>query len=722
MKQDVAVISLDAYAGQFYAQQVQELFGERITVCSYSVRDGSIEHMPRRYDLYMVTTDAFDSLGDLHQYVPIDGEMMEIHVTLRWDVVRRLQSLPAGKRALFVNLSDKMCREAVTRLNQLGVNQLVFDLYHPGAPEPDMGQYDFVITPQETRYVPAGAKEIIDIGQRVCDSSTMIEAALRLGLEELLESERFEQYQREVATNTYSFDRVFARGLRLESQFEMLMEILDEGIVGVNERGEVFACNRKLEEITGIPCGEALHRPAGAVYPFLPFARCLKEKAPQPARVVSAGGVNINVAVAPVLRGDACIGAFATVQRFNDAENRQNELRSQLLHKGYRAKYTFDDVVGQSPALLRCITILKKMSLTPLPVLLIGETGTGKELVSAAIHQASPRANGPFITINCGALDENLLMDTLFGHVKGAFTEARQPRKGAFLTAEGGTLMLDEIGNAAPKVQQALLRALSTRMIRPLGSDEDVPFDTRIIAATNAELLQDAQEGSFREDLYYRLAVITIRTPPLRRRKSDLPLLAVFFLTRAAESQGLPTPRLSRGALRKLQEYHWPGNVRELQNCLTRALAFCENGLIFAENIQLGPDTLPGDIARPERGKLSCPPARADSRQPHGEAAETAESPVAQPVPAESEDQGAMPVAEDAQPRLNARLARLLPQIVELGSISRQEYQDMAGKDISMRTAQYDLQILVRLGLVRREGRGPAQRYIVLPAARGFRA
>lgn len=379
-------------------------------------------------------------------------------------------------------------------------------------------------------------------------------------------------------------------------------------------------------------------------------------------------------------------------------------------------------LVGTSAAMQDLRANILKAAPTMADVLVIGETGTGKELVSAAIHQASPRANGPFITINCGALDENLLMDTLFGHVKGAFTEARQPRKGAFLTAEGGTLMLDEIGNAAPKVQQALLRALSTRMIRPLGSDEDVPFDTRIIAATNAELLQDAQEGSFREDLYYRLAVITIRTPPLRRRKSDLPLLAVFFLTRAAESQGLPTPRLSRGALRKLQEYHWPGNVRELQNCLTRALAFCEHGLIFAENIQLGPDTLPGDIARPERGKLSCPPARADSRQPHGEAAETAESPVAQPVPAESEDQGAMPAAEDAQPRLNARLARLLPQIVELGSISRQEYQDMAGKDISMRTAQYDLQILVRLGLVRREGRGPAQRYIVLPAARGFRA
>ena len=421
----------------------------------------------------------------------------------------------------------------------------------------------------------------------------------------------------------------------------------------------------------------------------------------------------------------------ALLHRLRRSEEEQ--LNQQLMQDARRAREPaenmpeLDDIpenglVGTSAAMQDLRANILKAAPTMADVLVIGETGTGKELVSAAIHQASLRANGPFITINCGALDENLLMDTLFGHVKGAFTEARQPRKGAFLTAEGGTLMLDEIGNAAPKVQQALLRALSTRMIRPLGSDEDVPFDTRIIAATNAELLQDAQEGSFREDLYYRLAVITIRTPPLRRRKSDLPLLAVFFLTRAAESQGLPTPRLSRGALRKLQEYHWPGNVRELQNCLARALAFCENGLIFAENIQLGPDTLPGDIARPERGKLSCPPARADSRQPHGEAAETAESPVAQPVPAESEDQGAMPAAEDAQPRLNARLARLLPQIVELGSISRQEYQDMSGKDISMRTAQYDLQILVRLGLVRREGRGPAQRYIVLPAARGFRA
>ena len=580
MKQDVAVISLDAYAGQFYAQQVQELFGERITVCSYSVRDGSIEHMPRRYDLYMVTTDAFDSLGDLHQYVPIDGEMMEIHVTLRWDVVRRLQSLPAGKRALFVNLSDKMCREAVTRLNQLGVNQLAFDLYHPGAPEPDMGQYDFVITPQETRYVPAGAKEIIDIGQRVCDSSTMIEAALRLGLEELLESERFEKYQREVATNTYSFDRVFARGLRLESQFEMLMEILDEGIVGVNERGEVFACNRKLEEITGIPCGEALHRPAGAVYPFLPFARCLKEKAPQPARVVSAGGVNINVAVAPVLRGDACIGAFATVQRFNDAENRQNELRSQLLHKGYRAKYTFDDVVGQSPALLRCITILKKMSLTPLPVLLIGETGTGKELFAHAVHNASPRAGGAFVAINCAAMPENLLESELFGYEEGAFTGARKGGKpGLFEFAHGGTLFLDEVEGMSTALQCKLLRVLQEREIMRVGGNRIISVDVCIVAATNEDLERRVEEGSFRRDLYYRLNTLPVLIPPLREREGDLLLLIDHFRRNIGASFTL-SPELER----LLLAHQWRGNIRELRN-VVEYFSYLGHSVVGAEEL-----------------------------------------------------------------------------------------------------------------------------------------
>lgn len=603
MKKNVAVISLDAYAGQFYAQQVQELFGDRIAVCSYSVRDGSVEHMPRKYDLYMVTTDAFDSLGDMHRYVPIDGEMMEIHVTLRWDVVHRLQALPAGKKVLFVNLSDKMCREAVTRLNQLGVNQLDFDLYHPGAPEPDMSQYDFVITPQETRYVPAGAREIIDIGQRVCDSSTMIEAALRLGFEELLETPEFEQYQRDVAANTYSFDRVFARGLRLESQFEILMEILDEGIVGVNERGEVFASNHKLEEITGIPGARALQRPAAEVYSFVPFARCLAERAPQPAQVVSANGVNMNVAVAPVLRGGACIGAFATVQRFSDAENRQNELRSQLLHKGYRAKYTFDDVVGQSPAIRRCITILKKMSLTQLPVLLIGETGTGKELFAHAVHNASPRANGPFVAINCAAMPENLLESELFGYEEGAFTGARKGGKpGLFEFAHKGTLFLDEVEGMSTALQCKLLRVLQEREIMRVGGNRIVSVDVRIVAATNENLDKMVEEGTFRRDLYYRLNTLPVLIPPLREREGDLLLLIDHFRKGIGASFTL-SPELER----LLLTHQWRGNIRELRN-VVEYFSYTGSPVVGPEELPPTFHYLPAGL--PEAGGAGAQPPR----------------------------------------------------------------------------------------------------------------
>lgn len=612
MKKNVAVISLDAYAGQFYAQQVQELFGDRIAVCSYSVRDGSVEHMPRKYDLYMVTTDAFDSLGDMHRYVPIDGEMMEIHVTLRWDVVHRLQALPAGKKVLFVNLSDKMCREAVTRLNQLGVNQLDFDLYHPGAPEPDMSQYDFVITPQETRYVPAGAREIIDIGQRVCDSSTMIEAALRLGFEELLETPEFEQYQRDVAANTYSFDRVFARGLRLESQFEILMEILDEGIVGVNERGEVFASNHKLEEITGIPGARALQRPAAEVYPFVPFARCLAERAPQPAQVVSANGVNMNVAVAPVLRGGACIGAFATVQRFSDAENRQNELRSQLLHKGYRAKYTFDDVVGQSPAIRRCITILKKMSLTQLPVLLIGETGTGKELFAHAVHNASPRADGPFVAINCAAMPENLLESELFGYEEGAFTGARKGGKpGLFEFAHKGTLFLDEVEGMSTALQCKLLRVLQEREIMRVGGNRIVSVDVRIVAATNENLDKMVEEGTFRRDLYYRLNTLPVLIPPLREREGDLLLLIDHFRKGIGASFTL-SPELER----LLLTHQWRGNIRELRN-VVEYFSYTGSPMVGPEELPPTFHYLPAGL--PEAGGAGAQPPRLADCPPEDE-------------------------------------------------------------------------------------------------------
>ncbi|MBP7926567.1 MAG: sigma 54-interacting transcriptional regulator, partial [Desulfobulbus sp.] len=259
-------------------------------------------------------------------------------------------------------------------------------------------------------------------------------------------------------------------------------------------------------------------------------------------------------------------------------------------------------IVGGSAAVGSLRQHIHKAARVLADVLIIGETGTGKELTAEAIHSVSHRAKGPFLSINCGALDENLLMDALFGHVKGAFTEAQTDRKGAFVAASGGTLHLDEIGNASPKVQQALLRALSVRRIRPLGSDKDMAFDARIIAATNVDLLQRALAGDFREDLFYRLAVITINTPPLRQRKEDIPVLVKYYLEEYVDLSGRKPVGISRGALEKMMRHDWPGNIRELKNCLVRSVAFAEGDLLLAEHILF--DERSGDSDRSEEQRV----------------------------------------------------------------------------------------------------------------------
>ena len=357
-------------------------------------------------------------------------------------------------------------------------------------------------------------------------------------------------------------------------------------------------------------------------------------------------------------------------------------------------------IVGGSAAVGSLRQHIHKAARVLADVLIIGETGTGKELTAEAIHSVSHRAKGPFLSINCGALDENLLMDALFGHVKGAFTEAQADRKGAFVAASGGTLHLDEIGNASPKVQQALLRALSVRRIRPLGSDKDLAFDARIIAATNVDLLQRALAGDFREDLFYRLAVITINTPPLRQRKEDIPVLVKYYLEEYVDLSGRKPVGISRGALEKMMRHDWPGNIRELKNCLVRSVAFAEGDLLLAEHILF--DERSGDSERSEEQPVH-PVKTLPLPAMEGPAA-----PAAVPPTKEVREEGTMPEG------LNPRQRSVWPIIVRQGSISRGEYQAAVGEAISVRTAQYDLRDLVAKGLLQKTRRGPASRYLVV--------
>jgi two-component system response regulator PilR (NtrC family) len=250
------------------------------------------------------------------------------------------------------------------------------------------------------------------------------------------------------------------------------------------------------------------------------------------------------------------------------------EEQNLYLRRELEGKYTFANIIGSSRRMQEIFRLVERVARTSSTVLVHGESGTGKELIARAIHFASPRAEARFLSINCGALPENLLESELFGHVRGAFTGAVREKKGLFQEADRGTLFLDEIGEMTPAMQVKLLRALQERTVRPVGGTREEAVDVRIIAATNQDLEALIDGGEFREDLYYRINVIPLHLPPLRQRREDIPLLVEHFLKKFSEEMDLGEPRrISVEAMRVLEAYQWPGNVRELENAIERAVA-----------------------------------------------------------------------------------------------------------------------------------------------------
>src|SRR5579863_9792053 len=271
------------------------------------------------------------------------------------------------------------------------------------------------------------------------------------------------------------------------------------------------------------------------------------------------------------------------------ARHRAEEENVQL-RRALKQRYNFENIVGKSEPMLKIFDLVAQVAPSRSTVLLQGESGTGKELIAKAIHLNSPRRDRPFVPVNTGSMPADLLESTLFGHVKGAFTSAIASKKGLFEIADRGTLFLDEIGNMSLDTQSKILRVLQDRKFMHLGGVQEIQVDVRIIAATNVDLKQQVREGRFREDLFYRLNVISIDLPPLRQRKEDIPLLSSFFLDRYSKENERSTRRLTPEALRPLLTYSWPGNVRELENVVERAV-------VLSTGVEIGPELLPDPIA-----------------------------------------------------------------------------------------------------------------------------
>jgi PAS domain S-box-containing protein len=385
---------------------------------------------------------------------------------------------------------------------------------------------------------------------------------------------------------------------------ESIMESLADGVFTVDLDWNITFFNRAAARVTGVPQEEAVGRKCWEVLRSsvcdgaCVLKSCLESDQARSNRAlyfVRADGSKVPVSISAAPLKDRRGRVIGGVETFRDLS------AVQLLKKKLDGRYSLEDIHGRSPALARILEILPQIAASGASVLLSGESGTGKELFARALHSLSPRAKGPFVAVNCGALPENLLESELFGYKAGAFTDAKKDKPGRFQAAHGGTLFLDEIGDLPLGLQVKLLRALQERAVEPLGATKSVPVDVRIIAASNRDLEDMVGRGRFRQDLFYRLNVARLVLPPLRERREDIPLLAELFVSRQNLLQGKDVDGVDPEVLRILMSHPFPGNVRELQNIIEYAFILCPAGPIR-------PAHLP-EYIRPVSGEGRAAPA-----------------------------------------------------------------------------------------------------------------
>lgn len=492
--------------------------------------------------------------------LPSGVSVISLSVTFQSEGLNLLRRHPDSQEVIVAEDTIQQSSLLIMNLLQFGITQL--QLIPADLSDPSRFQDKTVLICQTEAHEVDGAREIIDLKLPVLDMTSILDVALELGRKELLT-------KKNIRRSFLHFTPIH-KGLSWALETfnghtgtkEILLEITDGAVIGIGQSGRVQFCNDRAYSIFDIRPRDIQGKNGIELFPQIPFRKVLDEGITINEALTVIRDENMILTVKPVLNSGKRYGAVALVKRFHDEECRHNNLRTRLNSRGCRAKYHFEDILGDSNAMAQCISIAKRMASSSSSLLITGESGTGKEMFAQAIHNASPRKSHQFVALNCGAIPENLLESELFGYEEGAFTGAKKGGKpGMFELAHKGTLFLDEISEMHLTLQKRLLRVLQEREVMRLGGDCVIPVDVRIISATNRDLRIMVREGSFREDLYYRLSVLPLSIPPLRKRLGDLPLLIGFF-----RNQLNAVFTLNESVLAVMEAHHWPGNVRELEN------------------------------------------------------------------------------------------------------------------------------------------------------------
>ena len=369
---------------------------------------------------------------------------------------------------------------------------------------------------------------------------------------------------------------------------DTILDSINEGVFTVDLDWHITSFNRAAEEITRVRFDDAIGQPCCEVFrTSICEKACALKKTLSTGRpllnirchIVTGSGRQIPIRLSTALLRDnqgSVVGGIGTIQDLTQVEQLRKELASH---------YTFEDIIGRSPAMMDLFQVMPQIAESDSTVLIVGASGTGKELFARAIHNLSRRRRRPFIAVNCGALPDTLLESELFGYKAGAFTGARKDKPGRFALAQDGTVLLDEIGDISPAMQVRLLRVLQEKQIEPLGSVQPLKIDVRVVAAANQDLAQLVQDKKFRKDLYYRIRVVQLRLPDLKQRRTDIPILVDHMVAKFNRLKDKDIAGVSESVLHRLMAHDYPGNVRELENIIEHAFVLCRSGLIETRHL-----------------------------------------------------------------------------------------------------------------------------------------
>jgi transcriptional regulator with PAS, ATPase and Fis domain len=486
--------------------------------------------------------------------------------------IDKLFPIPDGSKALLVNDTPETTLEVIGLLRELGIDHIDLVPYYPNCKA--NRQVTIAITPGETSIVPDFVERTIDIGPRIIDLTTIVEILEKLNI--LDEKAHFvsAKYMETIVSLGKQLYKSINESNKTNEYLVKVLNQVNDGIIAFSKDGRITVFNQKSEEIFKLSHNYALGKNISHIIKSKALLEFLLSNEGTTDQLFNINENEVSISKFTVKKLNSIV---CTIKSTKEIAEIEYKVRRNLIKKGHIAKYRFNDIIGSSQTLRGAITTAEKIAKTDLSILIHGESGTGKELFASAIHNASLRGTGPFLGVNFSALSEDLVESELFGYEEGAFTGAKKGGKlGLFEQANNGTIFLDEIGDTSLKIQARLLRVLQEKEIMRVGGTEIIHVNVRIIAATNKDLVKMCQEGKFREDLYYRLKRLYLKTPPLRNRLEDIDELVKYFLIKNHR----PDLMISKEVKNILLTHNWPGNVRELESTIEYMVAVCDESVI----------------------------------------------------------------------------------------------------------------------------------------------